>query len=143
MRRMGLLIAVGLLLTACSQKETTHYDYTFKGESEHWTGAYSAKGTEVWKEENERAGYEHKSEEALIITYKGAPEPIQLVNYTYETTAGSGSGTRDFTNAKQDDDVSIKTHSSSEGSAKVNENDLIHVTVKWNGQEETIELKNK
>ncbi|WP_110111811.1 hypothetical protein [Bacillus sp. CGMCC 1.16541] len=139
-----LFIAI-LLLTACLEKETTTYEYTLKGESEHWTGEYSVKGTEVWNEKNGRTGYEHESEDELILTFTGMKEEkksIKELEYSYETTVGAGSGTTTFESPNENDDIIITHRGASIGAAKMKEDEVIKITVKWNGQEETFQLQN-
>ena len=131
-----------LVLTACSD-EKIHYDYTFEGEGEYWEADYSFWGTEIWGEKDGTMTYSNNNSEEFLLTYKGSLKELSSVKtleYVYETSAGGGEGTLTF-----DEPPTKKTFKMSGGSgngAKVLEDEVIKVNVKWDRFEESFELYN-
>lgn len=141
MKRIITLLLSILLLTACS--ETTNNNYTFTGESEHWEAEYVYEGIEKWGEEDGQRTYSNNDSYKFVLTYKGSLEElssIKKLEYSFETRSGSSDSTMEFT-----EPPSTVMFSSSGGStgAKVSENEIIKVNVKWDDFEETFELQTK
>ncbi|MCA1035836.1 hypothetical protein LCL90_14450 [Bacillus infantis] len=140
MKKILLLFFSLMFLAACS-KEVNTYDYRFGGESDHWEAEYVFKGTEEWGEKNGRRTYSNENSDEFFLEYKGHLEELSSLKnleYTYETSAGSGGGTREF-DAPPTEKV-FKSGVSSENTGTVNEDDIIKVYVKWDDAEETFEL---
>jgi hypothetical protein len=140
LRKILSLFLAFMFLTACS-KEVNKYDYRFVGESEQWEAEYVFKGTEVWGEKDGRRTYSNENNDEFILEYKGPLEELSSlknIEYSYETSAGSGGGTREF-DAPPTEKV-FKSGGHSENSGTVNEDDIILVHVKWDNAEETFEL---
>jgi hypothetical protein len=124
------------------------HDYTFKGESEHWLAEYKVNGKGVFKEEretkNEFTKLTHQSEakQEFILTYKGSlPElaSVKKIEYSYRSSSGGGGSEMNFT-TPPDKKVFISSSSSINGAIE-DEDDIIEVTVMWDGMAETFELK--
>jgi len=138
---MTLLFTI-MLLTACS--ETTKNDYKFSGESEHWEAEYSYKGTEKWGEKNGRKTYSNKDSDDFVIKYKGSLEELsslQKLEFSYETNFSNGGRTEEFKEPPKT--VIFSISGASKGAAKVGEDEVIKVNVKWDDLEESFELHNK
>ncbi|ARJ39378.1 hypothetical protein SporoP8_11135 [Sporosarcina ureae] len=141
MKKIITLLFAAILLTACS--ETTNNDYIFIGESEHWEAEYTYNGTEKWEEKDGQKAISNEDHFRFILTYKGPLKELsslQKIEYSFETNSGQGSGTKEFTAPP-----SSRTFSSSGGSkggAKVEEDEVIKVHVKWDDLEESFELHN-
>lgn len=131
-----------ILLTGCS--ETTHNNYKFTGESDHWEAVYSYKGTEKWGEKNGVVTYSSEDTDEFVLEYKGSVEELsslQNLEYAYEAFGRSSKRTEEFTEPLT---TKVFTNSgSTKGAAKVNEDETILVKVKWDDLEETILLENK
>ena len=139
---MLTLLSLVLVLTACSD-EKVHYDYTFDGEGEYWEAEYSFWGTEIWGEKGGTMTYSNDNSEEFLLTYKGSLKELSSVKtleYSYETSAGGGSGTREFDEPPTE--VTFKNRGSSGNGAKVQEDEVIKVIVKWDSFEESFELHN-
>ena len=65
---------------------------------------------------------------------------MKSLEYSYETSAGGGSGTREFDEPPTE--VTFKNMGSTESGAKVREDEVIQVKVNWNDYEESFELLN-
>lgn len=65
---------------------------------------------------------------------------MKFLEYSYETSAGSGSSTRKFD--EQPTKVTFKDMGSTVNGAKVSEDEVIQVNVKWDDYEESFELHN-
>jgi len=131
-----------MLLTACS--ETTYNDYKFNGESEHWEAEYSYKGTEKWGEKNESITYSNEDGYEFVLKYKGSLEELsslQKLEYSYETNGGGGNSAEEFTEPPSK--VTFSSSASGKGGAKLPEDEVIKVNVKWDDFEESFELHNK
>ena len=139
-----------ILLTGCS--ETTHDNYKFTGESDHWEAQYAYDRTEKWgekkaeKEEEKEAIKTFSSEDSyeFNLKYKGSLEELsslQTLEYSYETISSSGKTTEEFTDPPTT--IIFKSQGSSKGAAKVSKDEVIKVTVKWDDLEESILLENK
>lgn len=137
---MLTLLFMVLVLTSCSD-EKIHYDYTFEGEGEYWEADYSFWGTEIWGEKDGTMTYSNNNSKEFLLTYKGSLKELSSVKtleYAYETSAGGGEGTLTF-----DEPLTKKTFKMSGDSgngAKVLEDEVIKVNVKWDRFEESFEL---
>ena len=141
MKKIITLLFTLMLLTACS--ETTYNDYIFSGESEHWEAEYTYNGTEKWGGKDGQRTYSNEDDFRFILKYKGSLEELsslQKLEYSYETNSGHGSGTEEFTEPPSTGTFS--SSGSSRGGAKVHEDEVIKVNVKWDDFEESIELHN-
>jgi hypothetical protein len=143
LKKQLTLFFIITLLTACSVEEN-HYDYIFKGEGEHWEAVYSFNGTEKWGEKDGRTDYSNENGEEFEIKYKGSLKEMssmKILEYSYETSAGGGGGSMEFDEPPTK--VTFKTSGSSENGAKVREDEVIQVNVKWDDLEESFELYHK
>ena len=142
MKKILTILFAMVALTACSGEEN-HYDYTFNGEGEYWEAEYSFRGTENWGEKDGRTIYSNENNDEFILTYKGTLKEFSLLKsleYSYETSIGGGSGTREFDEPPTE--VTFKNMGSTENGAKVREDEVIQVKVNWNDYEESFELLN-
>lgn len=142
MKKILPLLLIFIFLTACS--EVTHNDYKFVGESEHWEAEYAYKGTEKWRKKGGSETYSNEDHYELTIKYKGTLKDLsatEKLEYSYETISSSGVITETFT--EPPGKAVFTTGGGSEGGAKVSEDEIIKVTVKWDGYEESFELQNK
>ena len=88
-----LLLTMLILLSGCSHKETTKYNYLYKGESELWTAEYSIIGTGTWTKENNSLHYESDIKKDLTVTYKNDVSELSNVqNLKIEYKIGSNGG---------------------------------------------------
>ncbi|MRX74298.1 hypothetical protein GJU40_19450 [Bacillus lacus] len=132
-----------MVLTACSSEEN-HYNYKFNGEGEYWRAKYSFSGIEKWGDKGGKITYSNENGEEFVLTYKGSFKEISSIktlNYSYETSAGGGGSTREFD--KPPTEVTFKSRGRSENGAKVNEDEVVQVNVKWDDFEESFELHKK
>ncbi|MFC5590773.1 hypothetical protein ACFPRA_17880 [Sporosarcina soli] len=133
-----------LFLTACSNQEVSDYDYSFTGESEHWVAEYFVQGTEKWGKKNNSVTYSNESSYIFTVKYKGTLEeltPVKTLEFAYETIMSSGSKSMEFDEPLTE--VVFTTSGSSKGGAKVGEDEVIQVHVKWDDAEESFELHNR
>lgn len=141
MKKLIPLLFIIMLLTACS--ETTINEYKFSGESEHWKATYSYKGTEKWGEKDGKKTYSNEDGYEFVLKYKGSLEELsslQKLEYSYETVSSSGQNIEEFTEPPST--VTFSTSGGSKGGAKVSEDEVIKVNVKWDDLEESFELHN-
>ena len=130
-----------MLLTGCS--ETTNNVYKFTGESEHWEAEYSYNGTEKWGEKDGIKTYSTEDDYKFVLKFKGSLEELsslQIIEYSYETNHSGGKGTEQFTEPPQT--VIFSSSGGSKGGAKVGEDEVILVNVKWDDFEESFKLHN-
>ncbi|PIC67674.1 hypothetical protein CSV71_10410 [Sporosarcina sp. P21c] len=130
-----------MLLTACS--ETNNNDYIFIGESEHWEAEYTYNGKEKWGEKDGQTTVSYEDHFRFVLTYKGPLKELsslQKIEYSYETNSGQGSGTEEFTEPPSSGIFS--SSGGSKGGAKVEQDEVINVHVKWDDLEESFELHN-
>ena len=142
MKKILTLLFTLIFLTACSGEEK-HYDYIFKGEGEYWKAEYSFSGTEIWGEKDGRTTYVNENNNEFVLTYKESLKELssmKSLEYSYETSVGAGSGTREFDEPPTE--VTFKDMGSTGNGAKVSEDEAIQVKVKWNDHEESFELYN-
>jgi hypothetical protein len=133
-----------LFLTACSNKEIIDYEYSFTGESEHWAAEYFVQGTEKWGKKNNSVTYSNESSYIFTIKYKGTLEElasVKTLEFAYETNTSGGSKNMEFDEPLTE--VVYTTSESSKGGAKVGEDEVIQVNVKWDEAEESFELQNR
>ncbi len=141
LKKIATLLFTIMLLTACS--ETTTNDYKFSGESENWEAEYLYKGTEKWGEKDERTTYSNEDSYEFILKYKGSIEELsslQKLEYSYETISSAAESIEEF--AVPPSTLTFSSRGSSDGGAKVSEDEVIKVNVKWDDFEESFELHN-
>ncbi|MFJ8248015.1 hypothetical protein [Peribacillus asahii] len=157
MKKILTLLFTILVLTACTEvtkneitkeeinkDKVTNNNYNFIGESEHWEAEYSYKGTETWGDNDGTKTYSNKDSYEFILKYKGSLEELssmQKLEYSFKTLTSSGEATEEFTDPPKE--LIFTSKGSSEGGAKVNEDEVIQVKVKWDEFEESFELYNK
>ncbi|KAB2334437.1 hypothetical protein F7731_14575 [Cytobacillus depressus] len=142
MKKIITLLLTIILLTACS--ETTKYDYKFSGESEHWEAEFSYKGTEKWIKKDGINTYSNEDNYELVLKYKGSLEELsslQNLEYSYNTNSSGGGETKNFTEPPST--VIFSSSGASKSGAKVSEDEIIKVNVKWDDFNESFELHNK
>ncbi|MGE7925914.1 hypothetical protein ACQKND_22400 [Viridibacillus arvi] len=144
MKKIMTLLFTIMLLTACSETMNNDFNhYKFSGESEHWEAEYSYKVTEKWGEKNGTKTYSIEDGHEFVLKYKGSLEELsslQKLKYSYETISSSGKRTEEFTEPPST--VKFSSSGGSKGGAKVGEDEVIKVNVKWDDFEESFELHN-
>ena len=143
MKKVLTVLFTLIILTACSHKKTDNYAYTLKGESEHWESEYFVEGRDVWKEKNNRTTFSSDHNHTFTIIYKGPLEELSTLKnleYAFEAAAHNGGGSQEF----DEPPISkiLVSHRGGGGGARVQEDGVIQVTIKWDTFEESIELRN-
>lgn len=143
MRKMLTALLTVLFLTACSNQEVSDYDYSFTGESEHWIAEYFVQGTEKWGKKNDIVTYSNEGNHIFTLKYKGTLEElasVKTLGYSYETNTSSGLSDMEFDEPLTE--IVFTSRGRSTG-AKVGEDEIIQVHVKWDDAEESFELHNR
>lgn len=143
LKKVLMVLCTLLILTACTHKKTDNYAYTLKGESEHWESEYFVEGRDVWKEKNNRTTFSSDNNHTFTMKYKGPLEELSTLRnleYAYEAGGISGGGSEEF----DEPPISkvLVSHRGGGGGARVREDGVVHVTIKWDTFEESIELRN-
>lgn len=139
MKKILTLFLTILVLVSCSQ--VTQNDYKFIGESEHWEAEYEYRGTEIWDKEDGTKTYTNEDSYVFVIKYKGSLEELsslKKLEYSYETIGSSGKTTEEFIEPPRE--LTFTSSGSSKNGAKVSEDEVIKVLVKWDEFEESFEL---
>lgn len=140
MKRICIALLTIGLLTACS--DTTYYNYTFTGDSEHWKAEFRYMGHETWGKDQGRTTYDNFGSHDFELTYKGTVKDLstmKVLEYSYRTNSVAGSRQEEF----EEPTRTIRfTSAGASNGTKVLMDEVIHVHVKWDDQEETFELKN-
>jgi hypothetical protein len=120
MRKIYLLISVTLLLLVGCSNVTLH----FKGESEHWRGKYTANidGT--------------REDGQFEFRFKDGVQMKKNLEINVDAPHGGSSQT-----ASESDEPIITMQSICSGCAVTKDSDVFKVTIKWDNNEETFELK--
>ncbi|MDX8362985.1 hypothetical protein [Cytobacillus sp. IB215316] len=111
-------------------------------EGEYWKATFVTTGTQIWGDEKGQLTYDHEKDDKFILEYIGGSNEfsqIETLEYTYETSSVGVNSRETFTEPPT---KKIFTDYS-KGSAKVQENEIIQVTVKWNQFEEVFDLINE
>ncbi|WP_340022969.1 hypothetical protein MHI24_28690 [Paenibacillus sp. FSL K6-1096] len=144
MRKMlhALLLPVILLLllTSCNT-ETTHYNYTFKGEGEIWSGVYKQEASRKLITKKEKVKSETSNRYTFDLHYKGKQSDLgEIKQFKYGFKGMGRSSSR-----MEEGPVRINMlHMEGYGNAAFEyEDSVIKVTVEWDGQKEEFELKNE
>jgi len=142
LKKILMLLIVILVLTACTKRVSN--DYKFKGESEHWEAEYVYRGTEVWKKDNGDRTYSNEGSYQFLLKYKGSLEElssIRKLEYAHKTNFSGGETMREFDGPPEE--LLFTASGASKGGAKISEDEVIQVKVKWDDFEESFELRNK
>ncbi|WP_027963999.1 hypothetical protein [Halalkalibacillus halophilus] len=137
------IFIVILLLSGCSNTETTNYEYTFIGEGESWEAEYIYEGTEIWEEEDGVNKYSNEGDSEFKLKYKELEEDVQsieLLEFSYDAGAEGGYRSREFDEPPSNATFTISGVSTS---TKIEEDAVVQVNVKWNDSEESFELINQ
>lgn len=119
-------VVIILLLMSCSNRE----QYILENESEHW----EAKLKVVVNKEGMRKD--------LLVTYKGELEEladIGRLEYSYSAAEFSGKSEVNF-NGKPPQKKTFSAHGGS-NQRSFDRDQSVNVTIKWDGKEETMKLK--
>ncbi|QOS98283.1 membrane lipoprotein lipid attachment site-containing protein [Brevibacterium sp. JNUCC-42] len=147
MKKIFTLLFMMLVLTACTKAtgdEVIKNDYKFIGKSEHWKAEYIYKGVEIWGDDDEKKTYSNEDSYEFVLTYKGSLKELssmRKLEYSYKTASGGGNRIEDFT--EPPNNLTFTSGGGSKGGAKVSEDEVIQVNVKWDEFEESFELHNK
>lgn len=129
-----------MLLTSCSTKETTHFNYTFKGEADTWAAVYDQQASKTLIIIKDRVkGSESSKRYTFQLHYKGEQADlgkIKQLKYSYEGASGSGSLTMEGPVPVEQ----LKMGGISSGNIE-SEDSVIKVYVDWDGKSEQFELK--
>ncbi|MBU9723864.1 MULTISPECIES: hypothetical protein [Bacillaceae] len=125
--------------------ETTIKEYLFVGESENWVGEFYYYGEEVWWENGGVTKRDGNNSEEVVVTYRGELEELAslqefVITYSLGSNRGSNSSSMRTTFDHPPHKKEFST-SGSGGDGRLSEEDSIHVSVIWDDQEETMELK--
>lgn len=125
--------------TASKQDDVIEHDYTFKGESKHWTAVFHVDGEEVFYEEEEVTKRDRKVESEFRLTYKGELDELASVKdirYEYRTPRSSTGRSLRLDDAPLREKVFTDS-----GNTLVREDEIIEVTVEWGDSTETFTLE--
>jgi len=113
-------------------------DLIFKGEGSEWEGQITLSYyLYTYQDERGRTHYVNWHYEKPLLIFKGNPEDIDKITFSYETTGGGGAGEiYDFNK-----DGRIELGRGGGNGAMPTENDVYTFTVEWNGKKETFDLK--
>lgn len=141
MRTLLLPGVMLMLLTSCNT-ETTHFNYTFTGESETWSAVYEQQASQKLTIQKDRVkNAETTNIHSFQLQYKGKQTDlgeIKQLTYKYEGTSGSGSQTMEGPVP-----VALLKMSGIGNGAVESEDSVIKVTVEWDGKSEQFELANE
>ncbi|MDQ0353040.1 hypothetical protein J2R98_002901 [Alkalibacillus filiformis] len=129
-------------LAGCSNEEVINYEYTFLGEGESWEAEYVYERTEIWDEEEGVKTYTNEDDFEFKLTYKGTEKDFQSIEkleFSYDAGAKAGRRSTEFNEPPKDSTFTI---SGGGTGAKVQEDAVIQVEVKWDDFEESFELIN-
>ena len=143
-----LLIACAADGTQSSVKISDDYienHFVFKGESELWTGEMKVDSTLQFYEKDGVLGCDTNEKHKLTVTYKGDVSDLASVKQLkIDFDAGPSSGSLEEEHV--DDPITQKTfvmQGGGSGSAQIQKDEIITVTVTIDGKTESFEMKNQ
>ncbi|WP_164667462.1 hypothetical protein [Virgibacillus doumboii] len=139
---IGLVVlAAAIMFTQhANSRDVTKYENTFAGESENWSAEMHSKGEEVFYEEDGVLKGDRSAQSEFKLTYKGELSELSEVERFEFGYKAPGSGRSSGMNF--DSPPERKTFTLS-GNSLLKEDDVIKVTVTWDGHTEEFVLKNK
>lgn len=138
--RALLLPAILLLLLTSCNTETTHFNYTFKGEGEIWSGVYKQEASQKLITKKDKVTSESSKQYTFHLKYKGEQSDLEAIKQMKYTYKGKGSGGSQNIEAPVHAGM-LKMGGSGTGTIE-KEDSVIKVTVEWDGKSEEFELKN-
>ncbi|MFC6651509.1 hypothetical protein ACFSQ7_31010 [Paenibacillus rhizoplanae] len=140
MLRVLLLPGVLLLLLTSCNTETTHFNYTFKGEGDTWSGVYKQEASQKLITRGDKVSSESSKQYTFDLKYKGKQSDLgEIKQFKYGYKGFSGGGTRTEEGPVRWDMLHMGGYG--EGAFEY-EDSVIKVTVEWDGKSEEFELKN-
>lgn len=150
LKKIRLIISCLLLgmlfLMACSNKDVTEYDYTYRGGNELWKAEYHVDCIVTFTEKDGKLDGESNSEELLTVTYQGELSDLTSVRHfelSYETANSSSKNITDYGDGEGITSKTFKLNSGGRNCALPLEDDIIKVTVNTDGKAQTFELVNE
>ncbi|MEK4007537.1 hypothetical protein [Paenibacillus sp. FSL H3-0333] len=139
--RALLLPAILLLLLTSCNTETTHFNYTFKGEGDTWSGVYKQEASQKLITKKDKVTSESSKQYTFDLKYKGEQSDLgEIKQFKYGYKGTSGSSTRTEEGPVRWDMLHMSGYGNG---AFENEDSVIKVTVEWDGKSEEFELKNE
>ncbi|WP_027624924.1 hypothetical protein [Clostridium lundense] len=139
-----LIVIMVFIVTGCSGKNITKYNYNYKGENNLWTAEYKVNGTSTFIEQGNKIYYDSDSKSTLIVTYKKDLSDLSSIKHlviSYESSAGNGNLNLKFDHYPPNKKTYM-IESGGTGRALENTNEIIKVTINIDGKAQTIKLKN-
>lgn len=140
-----LLCTLLILLSGCSHKEITKYNYLYKGENELWTAEYSLIGTGTCTKENDRLHYDNDCKEVLTVTYKNDVSElsnVQNLKIEYEIGSSGGSLNANYDSSNPLKHKTFKLQGGGKGISIPHKDSVMKVKVTLDNDEQIFELKN-
>lgn len=124
--------------TDSTNRDVITHDYTFVGESEHWSAVFEIEGEEVFYEEEEIRKRDEKVDAKFMLSYKGPLEEFASTKelyYEYKTPTSASGMRRQYDSPPEE-----KVFTNRSGSL-VREDAVIEVTVEWDENTEKFTLE--
>lgn len=141
--KVGSLFLLAFFLVGCANSEF----YEFLGEGEHWVAKYTIEVTEgafVFAQEKES---KNQNIENLKLDYKGDREELRAIrDFSYELKFSSNLKINNSTSLSDDRPMNesfLRWGVKTSGELDFDLNNDIKVTVVWDDNKETFEIKNK
>lgn len=143
MKKLLLFLAlIPLLLAGCEEKED--YRYVYSGEGEYWQAEYIYEGTEIWRKEGDKHSYSNSDSYNARIVFKGSADELSALGeleYSFDAGSRGASHSAQFDAPPESREFTVS--GGSRGGAKLREDEVIYVTVRWDGMEESFQLHNE
>ncbi|SFD66192.1 hypothetical protein SAMN05216238_10340 [Lentibacillus persicus] len=126
--------------TASKNRDIITHDYTFTGESEHWSAVLEVEGEEVFYEEEEVLKHEEKADSKFMLGYKGPLEEFASTSelrYAYKTPTSASETSRQYDVPPKEKTFTTRSNS------LVDEDAVIEVTVEWDDMTEKFTLSSE
>ena len=117
-------------------------NYTFKGNSDHWSAEYITKQIITETTKNDRLSYDTEFNSKFILTYKGDISELRNAKklvYTDERSTGKGKSEIEFTSPPEE--KVFTSQQSGKGCSLLSSDEVIKVTVDLDGKKESFNLK--
>lgn len=148
LKKLCLILGCTILLifVSCSKTDVTNYKYTYTGENELWNAEYKVKETVTFTNKDNTLHAETEAKNVLVITYKGNLTDLSSVKHTeisYDCSTEGGKRSEDYSDGESISSKTFTLISGGKNGALHNADEIITVTIKIDGDTQTLELKNK
>jgi hypothetical protein len=135
-----------MVLSGCGKKDVINHNYNFYGENDDWKASLIYEAKEVFRYQKDGTlDYENEDRHKFNVIYKGDLSDLsgtKHLEYGYETSHSGFNSTVNYEESGPSD-IAFSSQSGGKGSALIQKDEIITVTIYIDGEIQTFEIRTK